>query len=333
MLALPDRHFYWRARSNAMTIAFSHRAELSDRFDLVIATSMVDLCTLRGFAPHLAFVPTLLYFHENQFDYPVNQAGGSSSGNIINAQLTSIYAALCAERILFNSEYNRATFFDGAKNLLKRMPDGVPADLLKKAELCSSVLPVPIHTDETLGNGAVNDKVSGKAPEIVWNHRWEFDKQPLVFFTALEKLQNAGVDFSLHVMGQSFRKVPECFDQARVTLADRISTWGHQPSDSYNQILRQADIVVSTALHDFQGLSMLEAIYRGCVPVAPNRVAYPEYIPPDLLYSCVGDEADSLYRCLLGVMSGPLPKPPQVSQYLSSVLIARYRNEILNMTV
>ena len=47
---------------------------------------------------------------------------------------------------------------------------------------------------------------------------------------------------------------------------------------------------MSTALHDFQGLGVLEGMQRGCLPVVPDRVAYPEYVPPILRYPC-GTEA------------------------------------------
>ena len=66
-LALAPRNFSWRLRGNALSFAFGERETLSRPYDLMIATSMVDLSTLRGFMPALAAIPTLLYFHENQY--------------------------------------------------------------------------------------------------------------------------------------------------------------------------------------------------------------------------------------------------------------------------
>lgn len=324
VISLPDRHFYWRARGNGLTYAFSHREQLSGPFDLLVATSMVDVCTLRGFLPHLASVPTLVYFHENQFVYPMKPAGARNS-NIVNAQLTSIYSALCADHIVFNSTFNKNSFYSGARALLKKMPDGVERDLLVAPQEESTVLAVPIKKDPVLNNSASSKGGPNGVVEIVWNHRWEYDKQPEVFFNAMEKLQNAGLDFRLHVMGQSFREIPDCFDKARLSLHSKIDTWGHQPGDKYCRILRQADIVVSTALHDFQGLSLLEAIHRGCVPVAPDRVVYPEYIPPPLLYDIQPDEADGLATTLADLLTHPLPQAPDVSRYQADVLLPNYQ--------
>lgn len=334
VVALPDRHFYWRSRGNGLSFAFSHRQELSARYDLIVATSMVDLCSVRGFVPSLGQVPALVYFHENQFAYPTRKP----TNNLVNAQLTSVYTALAADRLLFNSDYNRVTFFRGAQSLLNMMPDGVEKDLLLPVEKRSSVLAVPIRAIDQELPAAEREMISEDNPvQIVWNHRWEYDKQPDVFFDAMVRLKKTGVDFHLHVMGQSFRQVPECFAAARVELADHIVTWGHQSEERYHQVLRSAHVVVSTALHDFQGLSVLEAIYRGCVPVAPDRVAYPEYVPKALLYKCgdgkqhIEEEANNLFLKLQALLSQQLPEAPVVDEYLIGGLVQGYRDAIEGM--
>jgi hypothetical protein len=61
-LALPARHFSWRLRGNGLSFAFEETEILDGDYDLLIATSMVDLSTLRGFHPALANLPTLVYF-------------------------------------------------------------------------------------------------------------------------------------------------------------------------------------------------------------------------------------------------------------------------------
>lgn len=328
-VALPDRHFYWRVRSNALTLALQHRETLAKHYDLVLATSMTDLCGLRGLLPSLSAVPTVLYFHENQFAYPVRQP----SSNIINSQLVSFYAALSADRVLFNSHYNRQSFLSGAGELFRKMPDGVPDDVIAPVDRKSAVLPVPIltkspsatnpkRTDNRAGN-RVNNVV-----QIVWNHRWEYDKQPEVFFKAMSLLRAQGVSFNLHVMGQSFRTIPECFAEAKTTFGDCIATWGYQPRDTYLRILGMADIVVSSAAHDFQGLGMLEAISQGCVPVTPDRVAYVEYVPDALRYCSGENEAEALCDKLMALCQGKLPPAPDVSEYYAENLVHRYREEI-----
>ena len=295
-VALPDRYFSWRVRGNSLTFAFQHRSILMQQYDVLIVTSMVDLANLRGLLPHLADIPTLVYFHENQFEFPTNSKNSYNS-NAVNAQLTSIYTLLAADQVLFNSAFNKKTFFAGANRLFKKLPDGIEKGILKKAEISSKVIPVPIAKNYYRTN-----KLTFSEPvEIVWNHRWEFDKQPAVFFNALAKLKRQGIAFKLHVMGQSFRQVPECFEEAQSLFKDEIVSWGFQTKDKYQAVLSSADLVISTALHDFQGLSMLEAIASGCYPIAPNRVAYPEYMTSKHLYSVSGseEESESLYNKLV----------------------------------
>ncbi len=350
---LPDRHFYWRIRSNALTFAFQ-QPKLKSNYQLLLATSMVDLCNLRGLLPGLAAIPSILYFHENQFAYPERaatlQGNGNAKSNLINAQLTSIYSALVADQLVFNSSYNRDSFCHGATALLKKMPDGIPGDLLSDLQRKSVVIPVPIHdalfalrdTAEPL-----KDRIADKsAVEIVWNHRWEYDKQPQVFFSVIEKLISAGYQIKLHVMGQSFRQIPACFEEFKKVHGDIVATWGYQPIERYHQILGQADIVVSTALHDFQGLGMLEAIAAGCTPVAPDRMAYPEYIDNNLLYTTgvvehidletanpEQTETDSCYEMLVSVIESSQVCQAKVHEFSLSALIPKYDELIRRLVI
>ena len=59
-LCLPPRNFSWRIRDNAMQWASTERKNLTSDYDLVLATSMVDLASLRGLNPKLAEIPNVL---------------------------------------------------------------------------------------------------------------------------------------------------------------------------------------------------------------------------------------------------------------------------------
>ncbi|MCP4413169.1 MAG: DUF3524 domain-containing protein [Gammaproteobacteria bacterium] len=322
-VAMPDRHFYWRVRGNSLGFAYNYKEVLEKSYDLLITTSMVDLSSLRGFCPTLANTPTLVYFHENQFAYPVSNA----KPNLVNVQLTSIYNALCADKILFNSNFNRLTFYKGAAELLKRFPDEVPKDLVEKLQPLSDVIPVPI---ELVSSDNKIEKKSIDFPvQIVWNHRWEYDKQPDVFFNAMKQLKQEGVSFKLHILGQSFRNQPECFTEAEQSLSDEIQTFGYQDRDDYLNILSSADMVVSSSLHDFQGLSLQEGIALGCMPIAPNRVAYPEYIPEQLLYETAENpelEASNLCSKIQECITLRERLVPDVQDYSANSLIPKYKD-------
>ncbi len=311
---LPPRHFNWRLRGNSLSWAFGSREIMTCSYDLLIATSMVDLSALRGFVPSLAVIPTLVYFHENQFDYP--QSGKQFPS--VEPRLLNLYTALAADRVVFNSSYNRDTFLKGANELLKRMPDFVPSGIVDKISGSSQIIPVPLDSKwfSSLKKPDLNQPLT-----LVWNHRWEYDKAPERLMGALLLVREAGVDFRIHVLGQRFRNAPIVFEEMRSQLSEQIGEWGYvEDIETYRTLLRESHIAISTALHDFQGLAVLDAVAAGCLPMVPDRLAYPEFIPADFRYPTFSSEPEleqqALAKCLIktnqAFQNGNLPKPPDI---------------------
>ena len=150
VLSLPPRYFSWRIRGNPLYWSLAEREVLEEQWDLLVATSMVDLATLRGLVPSLARVPTLLYFHENQFEYPQHR----QRHGLVEAQMVSLYSALAADHVAFNSGYNRDTFLAGCDALLGKLPDRVPPGITARLARKSSVLPVPLALSGCAGEPA-----------------------------------------------------------------------------------------------------------------------------------------------------------------------------------
>lgn len=289
-LQLAPRYFAWRVRGNPLSWATRYHDILAQEYDLVVATSMVDLACLRGLVPQLSVTPAVLYFHENQFAYPLSEQANS----MLEAQLVSVYAAMSAQKIVFNSHYNRQSFLRGVEHLLKKLPDEKPFDLSAQLEAKSRCLVVPLDLNPEVVTEQGVAK-SGKQKHIVWNHRWEYDKGPDRLLALLKKL-DPGLPLGIHIVGQQFREQPAVFSEIKSLLEQRtwLQTWGYVNSrEEYLALLARSDLVLSTAVHDFQGLAVLEACALGCLPVVPARLAYTEIFPEDYLYLSSPDNIES----------------------------------------
>lgn len=300
LLSLPPRHFAWRIRGNPLSWWLKEHATLSQRFDVVLATSMVDMATLVGLFPHLGQARKIVYFHENQFAYPES----SEQVPQVEAKMVNLYAALAADTLVFNTAYNRDSFFTGVRQFLKKMPENLPAAApLERLRRSAKVLPVPLQPL------AQRPDVAPPPRRIVWNHRWEYDKNPEDFFAVLFRLSEEGVPFELAVMGQRFRDEPAIFAEAQVRLAQHLVCWGPQPEEQYQALLNGGGIVVSTTWHEFQGLAIMEAAQRGAWPLVPDRLCFPELYPDAYRYD---GTREGLYQRLAAWLQGTMTAPERL---------------------
>jgi glycosyltransferase involved in cell wall biosynthesis len=283
---------------------------------LLVATSMVDLATLKGLFPQLARTPSVYYFHENQFAYPTSQAQSSS----IDPQMVQLYGALAATRVGFNSGFNRDSFLAGVDALLSRLPDAVPTDLVPRLAAKSAVCPVPIRP--------VPRREPRDAGLIVWTHRWEYDKAPDLFADAVLALDRRGYDFRLALLGKRPQKTPAALDRLRTGLGDRIVADGRLPRADYARLLGQAGIVISTAEHEFQGLSVLEAASAGVRPLVPDGLCYSEQYDPRYRYA--QGSRDALLARLIAWFDQGLPPPVDVTGWHEEVCRDRWNRLLGN---
>lgn len=311
VLELPGRYFRWRIRGNPLSWLDQISALLGDwQPDVVLATSMVDLATLRGLHPRLAAVPALYYFHENQFAYPQGEGQHAS----IDPQMVQLYGALAADSIAFNSAFNRDSFMQGIEQLWQKLPDALPADIVPRLQQRSRVLPVAV---KPVSMGTKNPQL------IVWNHRWEYDKKPDDFLAVLQRLAHEGRDFQLALLGPRPERTPPALAAIRYQFADRIVVDGRVSRAEYEQWLGRGQVVLSTAIHEFQGLSMLEAASAGCVPIVPDDLCYREQYPASHGYPA-GDLMSASQR-VMAALDGQLA-PVNVSSWLAEQVSPQWQH-------
>ena len=288
-------------RGGAVALA-ERAARLEDEFDVLFASDMVSLAELAALLPaSLRALPRALYFHENQLTYPAR----FESERDYQFGFTNITSALAAEHVVFNSDFHRREFLGALPAFLRRMPDcePPPGEIARRIEAKSVV----VHPGIDVEDIPAPDRAGRDGPlAILWNHRWEFDKQPEAFFAALEKLAVRGADFRVLVCGESFREVPEVFARARAALGARAEHFGFVASRAaYLVLLARADIVVSTAAHEFFGIAVLEACAAGCMPLLPARLSYPELVPEALHARCVYEKDSDLVARLAELAADP----------------------------
>jgi len=311
LLTLPAHFWKWRMRGAALH--FAKKAPPLDAYDGLVVTDLMSLADFKALrAP--GFPPTLVYFHENQLTYPLAPGEGMD----YHFGFTNITTALAADRILFNSRTQFDAFFDGLPPFLNMMPDYGPnwvtASIRQKSHVLYPGCRFPSHIDPT-------PNAPDAPPLIIWNHRWEFDKDPDEFFRAIGKLHDDNLDFRIALLGENFQAVPKAFIAAKERYGSRIVQYGYVKSrEEYTEWLRRGAFVISTAIQENFGISVVEAMRFGCVPLLPHRLSYPEILPMDFHAACLYHDTEDLVE-KLSSMVRTFPRPPvdreQLARHMS----------------
>jgi glycosyltransferase involved in cell wall biosynthesis len=272
LLTMPANRSPWRMRHATLAFAseVSRRAAAGEKWDVILCSDMLDLAEFRGLVCEpVRSLPAVPYFFENELTCPLRREGERDFHHVF-ANVTS---TLAATEVWFNSAFHRDDFLAGLPEFLERFPTDPPLDAAEQIRAKSVVRYAGIESVPARG-----PRPPGPM-RILWVARWEHDKNPETFFDAVKILKWHGAEFRLSVLGQQFLEHPPAFDWARQYFYYHIDWWGYQPTRrDYEDALAEADVVVSTADHEFFGLSIIEAIAAGAYPLLPNRLAYPEIL-------------------------------------------------------
>ena len=143
-------------------------------------------------------------------------------------------------------------------------------------------------------------------PLIVWNHRWEFDKNPDAFFAALDRVDRIGIDFRLVILGETSQVKPRAFLEARSRFGPKIVQYGYvSAKQEYTQWLAKGYLAVSTAIQENFGIAVVEAMRYGCLPLLPHRLSYPEILPKEFHHLFLYENDEELSSRMAVMMRHP----------------------------
>ena len=312
LLTLPGRNWKWRMHGGAVTLA-SRFLAAKERPDLILATDMLDLTTFLALTRQASSrCRCAVYFHENQLTYPWSPDDpDKAEQRDLHYAFINYASALAADAVLFNSRYHKDAFLGALPGFLGGFPDAQELGSLPSLAAKSRVLPLGMDL-KRLDLHRSQSEPSNDPPLILWNHRWEFDKAPETFFQALFRLAEQGTDFRVAVLGESFGRAPAVFKEARERLGDKILHWGYvRDFAQYAKWLWRADVLPVSSRQEFFGASVVQALYCNCAALLPDRLAYPEHLPPaaaaGVLYQEGEDLAQRLGALLAQRREGALP--------------------------
>lgn len=142
LFTLTAKKWHWRSRIGALY--FSETIPLDHQYKTLFTSSVLNLAELIGLRPDLSSCRKIVYFHENQLNYPVREIKERDCQYGLNQIMT----CLSADQIVFNSQYNKISFLDNIKSFLNIAPDLKLKNLKEKLEPRCEVLyfPIPFHS-------------------------------------------------------------------------------------------------------------------------------------------------------------------------------------------
>jgi glycosyltransferase involved in cell wall biosynthesis len=300
LLTLSAHHWKWRMHGAAVTLA--------DRFlkmnfdpDWIVATDMLDFATFLSLTRKKSNgIATAIYFHENQLSYPWSPNDEDKNMQRDNHYMFINYtSALVADLCLFNSSYHKTSFLNSLPGFLKQFPDHNNIITIDNIVKKSQVLPLGLDL-QSLDIENKSEKTNKTPAVLLWNHRWEYDKNPKAFFSALFELKDLKIKFRLIILGDKKKKYPPVFNEAIKRLKNEIVYCGYcENKTDYAYWLWQADIIPVTSFQDFFGGSIIEAVYCNTIPLLPCRLAYPEHFPYHPLFYYKNDSGFVEKLCVL----------------------------------
>jgi len=317
LFTLPNQRWRYRIKESASEII--QNVDTLGEFDLIFATSLCNVSELKALVSPTC-PPVVLYVHENQHTYPRS----TKQKRDFQVEWIDFMNSVTADCVLYNSDFHRNGYHQALRTFIQEIPHTTlsPEYWIKRAQKRS----ITLYPGTDTPNNLTKHSSVNNVPRILWNHRWEYDKQPTLFLNTLLQCMDAGYDFEVILLGESPSEPSKKYKMLIDQLSERIYHSGYVESrKDYFSLLSSADIVVSTAIQENFGLSIVEAIQCGCFPLLPNRLSYPELIPEEYHLSVLYNTDDELFSHLATIIEKKLYTQKTISQ---KFMVHRWENRI-----
>ena len=238
LLTLSGRRWKWRMHGGAVTLARQF-IDSGLEPDLLLVSDMLDLTTFLALTrAKTATLPAALYCHENQLTYPWPDRGDNQQQQHAHYAFINYTSALAADAVLFNSGFHRDAFISQLPGFLSGFPDHNELQSVAAIKEKSRILPLGLDLRRFDAHRPAQPGTPAKPPLILWNHRWEYDKNPEGFFHAPYQLRDKAVPFGASV-------VQAIYCHCTPLLPNRLAYPEHLPASTHARYLYsdQADLV------------------------------------------------------------------------------------------
>jgi glycosyltransferase involved in cell wall biosynthesis len=277
---------FWKWRMHGGSIYLANEFNTMDFCpNLILASDMIDLSTFISLCKEKIVnnnIKTALYFHENQLTYPWSKNDRDVKlKRDVHYGFINYTSCMCADFIYYNSNYNMSSYLKALKDMLRNFPDYNMLDTVDVIKNKSKVLDLGLDLkkfdiDKDLES---NLNIKDDIPLIVWNHRWEYDKNFKDFLEAFKIMKKRNIKFKLAILGESYSKIPKEFLEAKELFKEEIVAFSKAKSfNDYRNWLYKADLALVTSNQEFFGISFMESIYCNTYPLLPNRLTYPDLL-------------------------------------------------------
>ncbi|WXR60922.1 DUF3524 domain-containing protein [Peptostreptococcaceae bacterium AGR-M142] len=304
---------FWKWRMHGASIYLANEFNTMNFCpDLILASDMIDLSTFVSLCKDKIVnnkIKTALYFHENQLTYPWSKNDKDIKlKRDVHYGFINYSSCMVADFIYYNSNYNMTSYLDALKHMLRSFPDYNMLDTINHIKSKSKVLNLGLDLKKFDISKDLEDTLRNKdyIPLVIWNHRWEYDKNFKDFFEAFKIMKKRNIKFKLAILGESYSKVPKEFLEAKELFKDELVAFSKATSfEDYRNWLYKSDLALVTSNQEFFGISFMESIYCNTYPLLPNRLTYPDLLDinknPEIFYSSFNELLNKLEYILTNI--------------------------------